>query len=195
MDQPSLLPSGPSERWVSVSEAAALEGQAGRPINKSSISRFIARNPDLPVKRDGQGRVKEVDYGALVAARSESLSVMDSRATAAPLSVVAETPAPSPGSRKRALEEEKLALDLAERKGELLTRAAVTMALESIGAAFTQAFERRRRGLATDVAGTMDVRELELKLKAADQKLLDGLAKDLKRLAATLDGEPEQAAA
>lgn len=191
MNQPFLLDAGPARRWVSVSEAAALETQAGRSVNKSSISRFIARNDDLPVKRDAQGRVKEVDYDALVAARSESLSVQDSReVVAAPM---AAAPAAS-GSRKRALEEEKLELDLAERKGELLAKASVTMAIEAMGVAFTQALERRRRGLATEIAGIGDVRAAEAVLKTADRKLLENLVGELTKLASGFE-EPERAAA
>lgn len=180
MTEPFLLDGGSSRRWVSVSEAAALEAKAGRPINKSSISRFIARNEDLPVRRDSQGRVKEVDYDALIRARGESLSVQDSRQVMA----VAETATPAPaGSRKRALEEEKLELDLAERKGELLSKTAVTMAVEAMGVAFTQALERRRRTLATEVAGMSDVRQAELVLKQADRKLLTNLVTELTKLA------------
>ena len=180
MTEPFLLDGGSSRRWVSVSEAAALEAKAGRPINKSSISRFIARNEDLPVKRDAQGRVKEVDYDALIRARGESLSVQDSRQVVeAPLAA----PAGPAGSRKRALEEEKLELDLAERKGELLSKAAVTMAIEAMGVAFTQALERRRRTLATELAGMNDVRQAEHVLKQADQKLLNNLVVELTKLA------------
>ncbi|MET4683697.1 hypothetical protein [Brevundimonas faecalis] len=190
MQDAFLLDAEPARRWVSVSEAASLEGKAGRPINKSSISRFIARNEDLPVRRDAQGRVKEVDYDALVRARGESLSVQDSReAPEAP-----KLQALPAGSRKRALEEEKLELDLAERKGELLSKAAITMAVEAMGVAFTQALERRRRGLATEISGIGDVRQAELALKQADQKLLGNLVKELTRLA-TGAADDEQAAA
>ncbi|GAA0197812.1 hypothetical protein GCM10010203_56010 [Actinomadura yumaensis] len=190
MEQPFLLEQS-GRRWVSVSEAAALETQAGRPINKSSISRFIARNEDLPVKRDGQGRVKEVDYDALIKARGESLSVLDSREAAPAAPKAAAAPA---GSRKRQLEEEKLELDLADRKRELLSKAAVTMAVEAMGVAFTQALERRRRTLATEIAGLGDVRQAELALKTADRKLLNNLVAELTKLAGGFE-EPEQAAA
>lgn len=192
MEQPFLLEAATARRWVSVSEAAALETQAGRSVNKSSISRFIARNDDLPVKRDAQGRVKEVDYDALVAARSESLSVQDSREVF-PAPVPAAAPAPA-GSRKRALEEEKLELDLAERKGEVLARASVTMAIEAMGVAFTQALERRRRNLATEIAGIVDVRAAEATLKTADRKLLENLVTELTKLAQGFDEQERPAA-
>lgn len=193
MSNAFLLEAPSASRWVSVSEAARLEGEAGRAVNKSSISRFIDRNPDVPVRRDARNRVTEVDYEALAVARAQSLSVQDSRPAfnAAP----APTPAaPVVGSRKRDLEVEKLELDLAERKGELLSRAATSMAIDAIGVAFLQGLERRRRTLATQLVGISEQRPMELALKAADTALLNDLIGKLQKLAGDIV-EPEQAAA
>lgn len=193
MSNAFLLEAPSASRWVSVSEAARLEGEAGRAVNKSSISRFIDRNPDVPVRRDARNRVTEVDYEALAVARAQSLSVQDSRPafTAAPAPPPA---APVVGSRKRDLEVEKLELDLAERKGELLSRAATSMAIDAIGVAFLQGLERRRRTLATQLVGISDQRPMELALKAADTALLNDLVGKLQKLAGDIV-EPEQAAA
>ena len=188
-----LLEAPGDTRWVSVSEAARLEGEAGRPVNKSSISRFIDRNPDVPVRRDSRNRVTEVDYAALAVARGQSLSVQDSRPAPAALSTPT-TALPVVGSRKRDLEVEKLELDLAERKGELLSRAATAMAIDAIGVAFLQGLERRRRTLATQLVGISDQRPMELALKAADTALLNELVGKLQKLAGDMV-EPEQAAA
>lgn len=187
-----LLEATGETRWVSVSEAARLEGEAGRAVNKSSISRFIDRNPDVPVRRDGRGRVTEVDYTALAVARASSLSVQDSRQ--APVAAPAAAAAPIIGSRKRDLEVEKLELDLAERKGELLSKAATSMAIDAIGVAFLQGLERRRRALSTQLVGISDQRPMELALKAADTALLNELVGKLQKLAGDMV-EPEQAAA
>ncbi|WP_295227271.1 hypothetical protein [uncultured Brevundimonas sp.] len=193
MSNAFLLEAPSASRWVSVSEAARLEGEAGRAVNKSSISRFIDRNPDVPVRRDARNRVTEVDYNALAVARAQSLSVQDSRPT------LAAPPTPTPaapivGSRKRDLEVEKLELDLAERKGELLSRAATSMAIDAIGVAFLQGLERRRRTLATQLVGISEQRPMELALKAADTALLNDLVGKLQKLAGDIV-EPEQAAA
>ncbi len=194
--QPSLIDHAAASHWVSVSDAARLEGAAGRAVNKSSISRFLDRNSDVPVKRDSRGRVEEVDYRALAAARASSLSVQDSRSFALPAQVHPTAAAPAAGSRKRALEEEKLELDLAERKGELLDRSAVLMAWESVGVAFTQALERRRRKMATDLVGMSDIRQAELALKASDRAMLEQLAGELKKLAGDMvDDVAERTAA
>lgn len=193
MSNAFLLEAPNASRWVSVSEAARLEGEAGRAVNKSSISRFIDRNPDVPVRRDARNRVTEVDYNALAVARAQSLSVQDSRP--APAALPTPTPAaPVVGSRKRDLEVEKLELDLAERKGELLSRAATSMAIDAIGVAFLQGLERRRRTLATQLVGISEQRPMELALKAADTALLNDLVGKLQKLAGDIV-EPEQAAA
>lgn len=185
MLQPSLIDDG-AERWVSVSDAARLEASAGRPINKSSISRFIDRNGDVPVRRDGGGRVVAVEYSALSRARASSLSVQDSRAfmPAPAPSPIASAPAPT--SRKRELEERKLELDLGEREGELLDRTAMTMAIEAIAATLTQGMERRRRKLATDTVGLGGVREVELVIKASDRELMRTIINKLQDLAGGL---------
>lgn len=202
MLQPSLLDNSAAQ-WVSVSDAARLEGAAGRSVNKSSISRFIDRNPDVPVRRDAQGRVVAVEYLALARARASSLSVQDSRALgAAPVvPFVGQPPAQAPTSRKRELEERKLELDLAEREGDLLDRTAQTMALEAIAVTLVQGLERRRRKLATDLVDLGDVRKGELALKTADQDLLKSIIGKLQEIAgemiagADLGGPVEDAAA
>lgn len=196
MHQASLLGGIDGGRWVSVSDAARLEAEAGRAVNKSSISRFLDRNPDVPVRRDNAGRVREVEYGALANARASSLSVQDSRAlapTSAPVAVPSS--AAQGGSRKRALEEEKLELDLAERKGELLSRMAVAMAWETAGVAFVQALERRRRKLVSEIAGMSDLRAAEIAMKTADRKLLEQLAKELGAMASDTVAAEEPLAA
>lgn len=193
MSNAFLLEAPSASRWVSVSEAARLEGEAGRAVNKSSISRFIDRNPDVPVRRDARNRVTEVDYEALAVARAQSLSVQDSR-PAFPAAPAPTPAAPVVGSRKRDLEVEKLELDLAERKGELLSRAATSMAIDAIGVAFLQGLERRRRTLATQLVGISEQRPMELALKAADTALLNDLIGKLQKLAGDIV-EPEQAAA
>lgn len=197
MTDPRLFPAA-SERWVGVTEAARLEAEAGRPVNKSSISRFLVRNEDVPRRLDAAGRVVEVEYGALARARASSLSVQDSHAIAPP-APARGAPVTAPPSRKRELEERKLELDLAEREGDVLDRKSVTMALEAIAVTMTQALERRRRKLATDMVALGDVRAGELALKAADTALLTGLVAKLTELAGDMvsgaAAEDEKAAA
>lgn len=174
------------ERWVSQKEAAELETRAGRACVQSSISRFLARNTDVPVRRGPSGAVQMVEYNALAAARAASLPVQDRQAAQPGRVEPAEfAPGARAPSRKRQIEDELLEMQLAEKKGQLVSRASVQSAVETAGLAFVQALDRRRRVLATRLAGVEDVREVELAMKAADRELLETLAGDL---AAAADG-------
>jgi hypothetical protein len=175
-------------RWVSQSEAARLEAAAGRPVNQSSISRFLATNPDVPVQRGPSGNITLVEYGALSRARGGSLAVQDKlidRGGVAPRPITGANST----ERKRAAEAETAELNLAERKGQLVARESVVSAIETAGVAFTQALERRRRKLATEVAGIADARAVELAIKAADRELLQAIVADLQGAASDLVGE------
>ena len=173
----------PEPRWVSVSEAARLEADAGRPVNKSSISRFLQANTDVPVQRDHGGRVDRVDYGKLVAARTASLAVQDRFSSRAEAPQVPRPPQgfaqQSATDRKRAADAERAELDLAERKGQVLSRDAAVSAIEAAGVTFVQALERRRRTLAQKLTAVADTRAVELELKSADRSLLETLVVDL----------------
>jgi hypothetical protein len=172
-----------AECWLTVTEAAARAG-----ANKSSISRFLAKNADVPVKRNAAGAVVQVEYEALRAARAGSLSVLDSAETRgaavqahpAPAAVPATAPQ---SSRRREIQDELAEIELGQRKGELISRKAVLGAVEAAGVALTQALERRRRALAGKLAGVNDVRAVELELKASDRLLLAALTAELQRAA------------
>lgn len=183
------------ERWVSQKEAAELETRAGRACVQSSISRFLARNPDVPVRRGPNGAVQVVEYNALAAARAASLPVHDRQAAqtwsepAEPVERGGRQP-----SRKRQLEDELLEMQVGEKRKTLISRAAVQMAVETAGLAFAQAMERRRRVLAGKIAGVEDAREVELALRASDRDLLEALAGDLTAAAEGLTAPDVRAA-
>src|ERR1044072_6638625 len=108
------------ERCVSQSEAARHEDVA-----QSSISRFLTQNPDVPVRKTSSSRVQWVELNALSAARGGWLFVQDKQ-------LQREEPAPTvrqiasrSTARERAAEAERAVLDLAERKGEVVSKDAV----------------------------------------------------------------------
>lgn len=190
-------------RWVTVSQAADLEAAAGRKVNKSSISRFLAGNPDIPVQRSApseafpHGQVRMVDYDALAAARQGSLGVQDKLFEREAAETVSRPSPPSDSaSRKRAAEAEMAELKLAEQRRAVIDATAVTLAVEAAGAAFAQNLERRRRALASALAGIEDVRTVETELKKADRALLEAIARDLQGAASGQigDGTSDEAA-
>lgn len=67
----------PKPGWVTVVDAAAALTAGGDPIDASNVSRYLARNPDIPSSKAGKFRF--VDLQALKAHRSTSLYVADKR--------------------------------------------------------------------------------------------------------------------
>lgn len=63
--------------WVTVAAAAAELSRAGDTIDASNVSRYLARNRDIPQEKDGKFRL--VDLAALKAHRSSSVYVADKR--------------------------------------------------------------------------------------------------------------------
>lgn len=63
--------------WVTVAAAAAELSRAGDTIDASNVSRYLARNPDIPQEKAGKFRF--VDLAALKAHRSSSVYVSDKR--------------------------------------------------------------------------------------------------------------------
>lgn len=67
----------PREGWVTVAAAAAALTEAGDPIDASNVSRYLARNRDVPSEK--QGKYRLVDLEKLKAHRRTSVYVADKR--------------------------------------------------------------------------------------------------------------------
>lgn len=67
----------PEEGWVTVAAAAAALTKAGDRIDASNVSRYLARNSDVPQRREGKFRF--VDLAALMKHRNTSIFVADKR--------------------------------------------------------------------------------------------------------------------
>jgi hypothetical protein len=65
-------------RWVSVAEAARLLSASGDKIDASNVSRYLARFPAIPTRKDGKFRMVNLD--ALLAHRAENVQVADRQA-------------------------------------------------------------------------------------------------------------------
>lgn len=94
----------PSSGWVTVAAAAATLTKAGDRIDASNVSRYLARNSDIPQRREGKFRY--VDLQALMTHRNTSVFVADKRQArdqdaptpipaAAPTDIDDEAPAPA----------------------------------------------------------------------------------------------------
>lgn len=170
-----------AEEWITVTEAAARESAAGRKITKGNVSRYLKRFSELPVRKDTNDRVVQVEYAALRAHRETSVQVDDKQtamAEAAPRGASTAPAPPSASDRKRAAEAERAELELAARKGELISRATVTRAIADIGVALSQAIDRAALPLAQRLEG-LDTRAAELEIKRTFRDMQTSVAQQL----------------
>jgi hypothetical protein len=137
---------GEDAAWISITEAAARLTEAGDPVDRSTLSRYLKQHADaLPLRPDGKSHL--VDYGALVAHRGENIRLR--RPAAA-------RPAARPGdvqrrfagtqadgvARKVLADAEMREMDLAKRRGELTPTAEVDQGGRDAVALMQAAFDR-----------------------------------------------------
>ncbi|NTG74491.1 hypothetical protein G6M02_14285 [Agrobacterium rhizogenes] len=149
-----------TEEWISITEAAARLSVVGDRLDRSTLSRYLKQHAEaLPLKADGKSNL--VEFGALVAHRSENIRI---RTEVAPLLVqpagassIPSAPPPrlkgtqSDGAARKAQAEAELKeMDLAERRGELTIVAEVDQGGRDAIALMQSAFER---AIETEAAG------------------------------------------
>jgi hypothetical protein len=152
-----------TEEWISITDAAARLSAVGDRVDRSTLSRYLKQHAEaLPLKADGKSNL--VEFGALVAHRSENIRI---RTEAAPLFVQrpgASASAPKPSAppprfkgtqsdgsaRKAQAEAELKEMDLAERRHELTIVAEVDQGGRDAIALMQSAFER---AIETEAAG------------------------------------------
>lgn len=202
--------------WVNVAAAAAELTRAGDTIDASNVSRYLARNPDIPQEKDGKFRF--VDLAALKAHRSTSVYVADKReqrdlepmrtpvASARPVDEDDDTPAPANSAMAQTkLEIQQLELRKRQREeaiehGRVVPSEDLQTVVVAMMAAFTAELARQETALTAKFGAQVGSairlahREARTKaaarLKAAAQEVLHPAA------AAEIDGpEPAEAAA
>lgn len=140
------------ELWVSITDAAQRLTALGRPIDRSTLSRYIAQHGEaLPTRRDGRATL--VEFHALCAHRGENIRVTD----AAPAAVEPAASAAGlrgretkrfggsqvDGAARKAMAQAEMAeLDLAERRQQLAPTAEVEQAGHDAIALMNASFER-----------------------------------------------------
>lgn len=150
--------------WVSITEAASRLTEAGDPVDRSTLSRYLTQYAEaLPTRREGKANL--VEYGSLVEHRGDNIRLRKPVVAPRPLSG-GRTAAPArqinriAGSqsdgmaRKINADAEMREMDLAKRRGELTPTAEVDQAGRDAIALMQAAFDR---AVETD-ASTLSVR-------------------------------------
>lgn len=134
--------------WLSITEAAARLSETGDVVDRSTLSRYLSQYAEaLPTRRDGKSNL--VEFGALVAHRSENIRLKKSAAIYRhPQAGLGNQPSRFKGTqsdglaRKVNAEAEIKEMDLAERRGELTPTAEVDAAGRDAIALMQAAFDR-----------------------------------------------------
>jgi hypothetical protein len=150
--------------WISITDAAARLTEAGDPVDRSTLSRYLTQYAEaLPTRREGRSNL--VEFSALMAHRGDNI-----RRRSRPAVTAASVPGRNaaqhrqPGrfagtqsdgmARKINADAELREMDLAERRGELTPTSEVDQAGRDAIALMQAAFDR---GVETEAA-TLSVR-------------------------------------
>lgn len=138
------------EEWVSITDAAQRLTALGRPVDRSTLSRYIAQHADaLPSRRDGRATL--VEFWALCAHRGENIRVAEPAPAEVPAAAAEATRSRGArfggsqvdGAARKAMAQAEMAeLDLAERRRELTPTAEVEQAGHDAIALMNSAFDR-----------------------------------------------------
>jgi hypothetical protein len=140
------------EEWVSITEAASRLTEAGDPIDRSTLSRYLKQHSEaLPTRRAGKAAL--VDLMALAAHRGENIRIRAPVVTAdsggrgrgAPLAPSRSRFAGSQSdgaARKAQADAELREMDLAQRRKQLTPTAEVDQAGRDAVALMSSAFDR-----------------------------------------------------
>lgn len=174
-------------RLVGVTEAARALG-----LNPSTVSRQLGR----VFPNHGTEAKPLVDVDEARSMRAAQLDPVKQRGRGLLLEQPAATPAPaaeptgprrlSDIDRKRQADADIAELDAAKAKGQVVDRSRVQAAQREAGQAIREALKSRNRGLAAQLVGKTDPREIAALLDESDHALLV-------RVASTLDGMAETA--
>lgn len=146
-------PGDVSGEWVSITEAAARLTEAGDPVDRSTLSRYLTQYSEaLATRREGKSNL--VEYGALVEHRGDNIRLRKPVGVQrqAPGGRGASLPARAVGriagsqsdgmARKINADAEMREMDLAKRRGELTPTAEVDQAGRDAVALMQAAFDR-----------------------------------------------------
>lgn len=133
--------------WLSITAAADRLSEAGDPVDRSTLSRYVAQHAEaLPTRREGKSNM--IEFGALVAHRRENIRLRRPAPTSRPPARDGSRPSRFSGTqsdglaRKVNAEADIKEMDLAERRGSLTPTAEVDQAGRNAIALMQAAFER-----------------------------------------------------
>jgi hypothetical protein len=178
------------EIWCSTAEAVTRLAEAGDKISQQALTKYITTHPDIPRRPStSDARVTEIEFTALTAHRAANVIAGERKAK--------RTGRRNPEAddlrmRERRATAELREFQLAERKGELVTRAEVLRAVHGAGVALAQVLQRSRFERADALQRAPDARTKASLLEKQDVALQQAFADALRALSngdASQDGD------
>ncbi len=160
--------------WCSLEDARRRLADRGDVVSNQALSLYLKTYPEIP-RRTGRGRAgMRVDFDALASHRAESIRVQDRAGPSA------EEAAADIRLRERRALAGLREFQLAERKGELITRTEVLRAVHGAAVSLTQLLQRTRYERAEALEGASGARAKAALLleqdEAAQRAFSDALA-------------------
>lgn len=179
--------------WCSVGEAVTRLAEAGDKISQQALTKYLDKFAEIPRRpSEADARVTLVDFEALAKHRAEN--PRNKGVEGAKRGGRRNSEAEQMRLRERKAIVELREFQLAERKGELVTRAEVLRAMSAASVALTQAFQRTRYERAEALEAAPDARAKAALLIEQDEAIQAAFADALGALTgagATHDGERE----
>lgn len=176
--------------WCSTAEAVLRLAEAGDKISQQRLTKYIGQFPEIGRRTSAaDARVTEIDFEALLDHRRANAHVAEHKAKRGGRR---NAEADDLRMRERRAQAELREFQLAERKGELVTRAEVLRALHGAGVALTQVLQRSRFERADALQRAPDARAKASLLEKQDEALQQAFADALKALSGadtTEDGD------
>lgn len=178
------------EDWISITDAAQRLTEAGDPVDRSTLSRYLKQHAEaLPLRRAGKSNL--VDFVALVAHRGENIRI---RTAPAPAPGPAYAPAAAPPARRfvgtqtdgvarKALADAELReITLAEKRRQVTPVSEVDRAGRDAVALMQSAFEQNVESDAASLSIRYgwDERHVRLALKQFARRGLDRFNAELR---------------
>ncbi len=179
---------------ISLTDAAARLNQLGDPVDRSTLSRYVAKHSDaLPTRRDGKSTL--VSFSALQLHRRQNVRI-DQHQPPAPAPMARMVPNRNDATAAKLDVETKLReLDLAQRTGLLVLTAEIDEAARDAVTRLKTSFERAISETAEQIAAKLggEARLVRPLLKEMVRNGLDDFARAMAEIARP-EAETESAA-
>lgn len=173
--------------WCSLTECRLRLADEGDRISQPKLTEYLQNNSEIPRRKSAiDRRVLEIDFLALRDHRRANVRVQD---TARARGTALDDDAASLRMRERRAAAELREFELAQRRGDVIQRTDVQLAMHAAAVTLRQTLQRTRFDRAEALEAVRGAREKASLLAAQDEALQEAFAEALKGLAGLRIGD------